>query len=182
METPLIVVSGLPRSGTSLMMAALEAGGLPLLYDQSRAADVHNPNGYFEDPRVLDLERDASWLVSAKGRGVKILSHLLPFIPSTCPAKVLLMRRPLPQVMASQDVMLGQSSAPPGMASLVAKDLARTLAWLQEQPHLEFVEVAYPELVAQPLAQFTRVQQFLDRSLDVSAMVNTVDPLLHHQR
>ncbi len=164
------------------MMSALEAGGLPLVYDQTRAPDVHNPNGYFEDPRVLELERDASWLSGLEGHGVKILSHLLPAIPPTVPAKVLLMRRPLPQIMASQDVMLGQPSAPPGMGQLIAKDFARKLAWLEEQPHLEHLEVSYPELVAQPLASFARVQSFLDLPLDVEAMAATVNPALHRQR
>ncbi|MFO1003217.1 MAG: hypothetical protein U0936_23025 [Planctomycetaceae bacterium] len=72
------VVSGLPRSGTSLAMQMLAAGGLPVLGDEHRPADEDNPRGYLEDARVKSLERDATWLAEAEGKAVKIISFLLP--------------------------------------------------------------------------------------------------------
>ena len=44
----IIVVSGLPRSGTSMMMKMLEVGRQPILTDNLREADANNPNGYYE--------------------------------------------------------------------------------------------------------------------------------------
>ena len=182
MEMPLVVVSGLPRSGTSLMMSALEAGGLPLIQDAARPADPHNPRGYFEDQRVRDLATEATWLAGQAGKGVKILSHLLVAIPPEVRARVIVMRRPLEQVLASQNAMLGQSGTPPELAELIARDFAATLRWLRVQPHLTALEVSYLELVEEPERAFRRVADFLGGSWDVAAMAAVVDRRLHRQR
>ena len=183
MRAPLIVVSGLPRSGTSLMMGALAAGGLPVVSDGARAADSHNPKGYFEDRRVLTLVEDAEWLRDHQGQGVKILSHLLRAIPSSLPVKVIFMRRPLPQVLASQSAMLGKAGGEDSaLASLIARDLTQTLEWLDEQPRMATLQVSYPQVLQSPRDEFQRVVDFLDIPLDVEAMMATVDPALHRQK
>lgn len=164
------------------MMAALAAGGLPLLADGRRAADAHNPRGYFEDQRVLTLAQGADWLLGQEGKGVKILSHLLPQIPTSMPARVLFMRRPLPQVLASQAAMLGQAETPGEVAALVARDLAQTLLWLEKADHLSYLEVSYPAVLGDPRGEFARVIRFLEQPLNLDAMVATVDPDLHRQR
>jgi hypothetical protein len=181
-EDHLVVVSGLPRSGTSLMMAALAAGGLPILTDQERPADAHNPRGYFEDSRVLTLPQHPEWLHGQEGRGVKILSHLLHRIPSTVKARVLFMRRPLRQVLASQSQMLGHADTPEEVASLIARDLAQTLLWLEGQSHLSVLEVSYTAVLQDPVGQFARIIEFLGLPLDAAAMAATVDPALHRQK
>jgi hypothetical protein len=164
------------------MMAALAAGGLPLLRDGRRPPDSHNPRGYFEDARVLELPRRAEWLRGQQGKGVKILSHLLAFIPGDVPAKVLFMRRPLPQVLASQNAMLECTEDPLRWARLVERDLARTLRWLEEQEHLDVLEVFYTALLEDPGAGFRQVVEFLGGHWDLESMVAAVDPSLHHQR
>lgn len=183
MSAPLIVVSGLPRSGTSLMMGALAAGGLPLVSDGARVADSHNPKGYFEDRRVLTLAEDAEWLGGHLGQAVKILSHLLRAIPTSLPVKVIFMRRPLPQVLASQSAMLGKPGGEDAaLTSLIARDLAQTLEWLGEQPRMATLQISYPQLSHSPREEFHKVVDFLGMPLDVDAMVATVDPSLHRQK
>ncbi|MGH8657906.1 MAG: hypothetical protein ACREV4_05355 [Gammaproteobacteria bacterium] len=80
----IVIVSGLPRSGTSMVMSMLEAGWLPILSDCERAADEHNPKGYFEYERVKNLQRetDKSWLRLARGKGLKVISHWLETLPN----------------------------------------------------------------------------------------------------
>ena len=96
---PVVVVSGLPRSGTSMLMNMLAAGGLELLSDGARAADEDNPHGYFELERVMALadEPDPSWLHAARGKGVKIISHLLKHLPRENDYRVILVERDLPR-------------------------------------------------------------------------------------
>ena len=180
-DRPLIVVSGLPRSGTSMMMKALAAGGLPVVRDEHRPADEHNPGGYFEDQRVAYLASEASWLQQHRGSAVKILSHLLPAIPVDLKAKVLLMRRPLVEVVASQNAMLGCQGGG-DWDTLLRRELGRTLTWLQEQTHLEVLELQYTDLVRSPGEPMSQVRDFLERDLDVEAMTAVVDPALHRQR
>src|SRR6266567_4048665 len=76
----IVVVSGLPRSGTSLMMQMLRAGGMPLLTDDLRPADVDNPNGYWEYEPVKRLQQDNSWISKAEGKAVKVVSALLQYL------------------------------------------------------------------------------------------------------
>src|SRR5437868_1127771 len=102
----LTIVSGLPRSGTSMMMRMLEAGGMPVLTDKVRSADEDNPNGYFEFEAVKRTKQDASWLDDSGGRAVKMVYRLLYDLPVNRNYRVLFMRRNLKEVLASQREML----------------------------------------------------------------------------
>src|SRR5215813_2579369 len=104
---PIIVVSGLPRSGTSMMMKMLAAGGLPVLVDAIRAADDDNPNGYFEFEPVKQLaDGQNEWLTEAGGKVVKIISALLEYLPKSYHYKIIFMERELKEILASQQKML----------------------------------------------------------------------------
>src|SRR5687768_1736541 len=100
------VVSGLPRSGTSMMMKMLEAGGLEPVVDHVRKPDEDNPKGYYEFERVKALENDREWLPEAKGKFVKVISMLLRHLPADHRFKVIFMQRNMPEVLASQKKML----------------------------------------------------------------------------
>ena len=78
---PVIVVSGPPRSGTSLLMQMLEAGGVEPLRDDTRPADAGNPRGYYEFEAVKRLRHDHEWLQGAEGKLVKIVTPLLSMLP-----------------------------------------------------------------------------------------------------
>ncbi len=103
------IVSGMPRSGTSMMMQMLEAAGLEIESDGERCADADNPNGYFELEAVKRLEGDASFLAHSLGKVVKIVAPLLVHLPTTYDYRVVFMERDMDEVMASQRAMLRRS-------------------------------------------------------------------------
>jgi hypothetical protein len=173
-----IIVSGLPRSGTSLMMGALAAGGVPLLADNKRPPDKHNPRGYFEYEPVLRLAEDASWL--KPGSAVKIIYRLLPHLPLELDYRVIFMRRPVHEVIASQQAMIRESEAV-DWNRIMLSEQNRSLEWL-ERHNLPFVTVDHSLVLHDPDAAFASLPAFLERPLDLAAMTATIDPLLHRQR
>lgn len=184
----IVIVSGLPRSGTSMMMKMLEAGGLELLTDGIRAADEDNPQGYYEFEQVKQIERDKSWLPAARGKAVKMISALLRHLPEGYRYKVIFMQRAMPEVLASQRQMLIRRGEDPDkvsderMAELFSKHLEQVEAWLAQQPHFETLYVSYNEMLADPEPHAQRINAFLGGGLDVERMVNVIDPNLYRQR
>jgi len=182
------IVSGLPRSGTSMMMKMLKAGGMQLLTDESRAPDEDNPKGYYEFEKVKQLDHDQSWLDDAKGKAVKIISDLLRYLPRDYAYKVVFMERRMEEILDSQRQMLIRRGEPSdavsdeAMASIFSKHLQLVKAWIREQPNLNVLYVSYNEIVERPIEQVRRIKQFLDGSLNTDRMVNVVDPSLHRQR
>jgi hypothetical protein len=186
---PVVVVSGLPRSGTSMAMKMLEAGGLPLVSDGEREADVDNPKGYYEDERVKDLERttDRTWVREARGMGIKVISRLLRSLPADNFYQVVLMRRELQEVLASQAKMLERLGEERGaeddrMRAFLEKDLWQATYHLKRAPNFEWIELQYAEVLADPEGQARRLAAFLDRGLDVEKMATVVDPDLYRNR
>ncbi|MGQ9903686.1 MAG: sulfotransferase family protein [Anaerolineae bacterium] len=184
----IVVVSGLPRSGTSLMMKMLAAGGLPPLTDNIRSADEDNPKGYYEFERVKKLKEDCAWLPDAKGKAVKVISALLMQLPAGYEYRVIFMRRNMSEILASQRQMLIRRGEPADaisdadMAALFDKHLRQIESWLASQPNMPTLSVNYNDLIAAPLAGAERVNAFLGGRLDVAKMVGAVDPSLHRQR
>ena len=199
MDTPpwITVVSGLPRSGTSLMMQMLAAGGIPPLTDANRAADESNPRGYLELEAVKRLKMDRSWLPQARGKAVKIIHLLLPELAAAPGAptgadaltyRVVMMRRPVAEVVASQRVMLARqgkaSAAVPDaqLEKLFADQLARVERWLEGRPEFTVCAVDYPTLVSAPAETAARLNPFLGGGLDEAAMIRAVDPALYREK
>ena len=187
--SPIVVVSGLPRSGTSMAMKMLEAGGLDVMQDGLRTADEDNPKGYFEHERVKDLARetDKSWLREARGRCIKVISYLLKDLPSSNNYRVIFMHRDLEEVLASQAKMLdhreeGDETDDERMIDLYQNHLWRVDYLFKHSPHLEPLELAYRDLVADPLTGAQRICEFLGGTLDVQKMVAVVEPELYRNR
>jgi hypothetical protein len=182
------VVSGLPRSGTSMMMRMLEAGGLEVLTDNIRTADKDNPKGYYEFERVKQLDHDTAWLDDAKGRVVKIISQLLQELPAGWMYKVVFMHRAMDEILASQRRMLvrrGEATdkiSDEQMAALFCKHLEKVKNWLDQQPNFDVIHVSYNEVLERPHEEAKRVNSFFDHQLDVGAMTRVVDPTLYRQR
>lgn len=182
------IVSGLPRSGTSVAMQMLGAGGVPILADDRRAADPDNPRGYYEFEPVLRLRSDRSWLELAVGKAVKIVHMLLMELPTDYDYRVILMRRDLAEVIRSQRIMLERSGRPlpplepARLAQVYENQLATVRRWLDERPAFRVLEVPYRELIADPATHASRIADFLDRRLDASAMIAAVDPTLYRNR
>ncbi len=186
-EKFITVVSGLPRSGTSLMMRMLEAGGVPILTDRQRQADPDNPRGYYEFEPVKQLAKDASWIPYAVGKAVKIIYIFLYQLPPAHKYKIVFLKRNLEEVVASQKVMLRNRQERDVLTDQQLIDsyndqLAALDVWLRHQPHLAVHYVDYGETVADPLRTAFEVNQFLGLELDTQAMANAVEPSLHRNR
>ncbi len=182
MKDPLIVVTGLPRSGTSMMMGALEAGGVPLVVDGKREADVHNQRGYFEHEGVKSLESSNEWLRECRGKAVKIIYRQLYFIPEGLPAKLVFMRRDVREVVRSQNEMLGEPEGVGDWSRLLTKELFKVEKHLRSRPELEVLNVAHRRVFSEAREVFDEVREFLGQALDLEAMVKTVRPELYRQR
>jgi hypothetical protein len=183
----LTIVSGLPRSGTSLMMKMLEAGGLPVLVDGVRTADVDNPRGYYEFEPVKRLKEDTSWVAPACGKAVKMVYLLLLDLPPDVEYRVLFMRRNIDEVLASQAAMLRRlgKSAPlddARMAALFRDGLAKFDGWVKDRPNFHLLDVSYNALVTDAAPVAAEVDRFLGGVLDVDAMTRVVDPTLYRNR
>jgi hypothetical protein len=185
---PIVVVSGLPRSGTSMMMSMLVAGGIPALTDAIRTADEDNPKGYFELEKVKELAKDNAWLTEAGGRAVKIISALLKHLPTDYRYKIIFMRREMQEILASQRQMLLRRGEPTDkisderMAEMFRKHLGEVESWLARQPNIEVIYANYNEMLAAPAASIETINQFLGGHLDTAAMMAVVDKTLHRQR
>lgn len=181
------VVSGLPRSGTSLVMQMLAAGGHPILSDAQRPADDDNPRGYLEFDKVKSLERDAGWLAEADGKAVKIISFLLTKLPGGYDYRVIFLRRDLAEVLRSQDQMLQRRGQPPGpsadvMQAHFARHLQTIDEWLPRQANFRVLNCPYAELIRDARTMAVTISGFLERDLDVNQMAQAVDPALYRQR
>ena len=148
-KQPVIVVSGLPRSGTSMMMKMLAEGGLPIVTDELRSADDDNPNGYFELESVRQLADGRNeWLSEAGGKAVKVISSLLEFLPAAYTYKVIFMEREIREILASQRKMLEHRSEAPAaddarIEEEFRKHLAAVKPWLARQPNMEMLRISY---------------------------------------
>jgi hypothetical protein len=187
---PITVVSGLPRSGTSMAMKMLEAGGMEALTDGARKADEQNPNGYYELEAVkaLDKAGDTSWLRDARGKAVKVVSHLLTWLPETYDYRVIFMERSLDEVLASQNKMLDDRGhtvdAGDADRAKVAfeRHLDQTMRFLAQRPCFRTLTVEYAEAVQNPQAAAQRIAAFLGNRLDVAAMAAVADAALYRNR
>jgi hypothetical protein len=182
------IVSGLPRSGTSLMMQMLHAGGMPLLTDGCRTADADNPAGYFELERVKQLKSDHDWLAQADGKAVKIVSLLLFDLPSALLCRVIFMTRALDEILASQAEMLrrrGATATGPDDAAMrrhFENHLAKVQRFLDARPRTAVYRCSYNALMASPQSVTSEVAAFAGPGLDAAGMMQAINPLLYRQR
>ncbi len=188
-RAPVVIVSGLPRSGTSLVMQMLKAGGLEPFTDTVRQADEDNPKGYLEHERVKELKSgaDKAWVKDAGGKVIKVISHLLPELPSGLRYQVIFLRRNLGEIIASQNRMLERRGEPLAQddgrtRELFETHLAKIFNWLHCQPNFQVVEIDYAEIIASPKGAAERIREFLERDLDLDRMADAVDPALYRNR
>jgi hypothetical protein len=187
---PLVIVSGLPRSGTSMMMAMLEAGGVPIMTDAEREADIDNPKGYFEYERVKDLEKetDKSYVKEGRGKALKVISFLIKDLPDDNDYRVIFMRRNLDEVLTSQGKMIDRlgsqdtSADDEAMKEAYRNDIVRTRLLCKKNPHMELIEIHYREAVEDPASSARKVNEFLGGGLDEAAMTAAVDGGLYRNK
>jgi hypothetical protein len=190
------IVSGLPRSGTSMAMQMIVAGGIAPVTDNLRAPDADNPRGYFEFERVKALRTDKAWLDDARGKVVKVIHMLVPELPDDRAYRVVFLERDLREVVKSQSTMLARSGKSGGglpaerLMSIYEQQLAQVHAWLAARPNFQVLRVRHADLIHDAAREAARIARFLDEGrdrtaaaeLDVAAMTAAVDPTLHRNR
>jgi hypothetical protein len=187
---PIVVVSGLPRSGTSMLMNMLDAGGMEIMTDSERVADIDNPKGYFEYERVKDLEKetDKSYVREGRGKVLKVISFLIKDLPDDNDYQVIFMRRDLEEVLASQNKMIQRlgtedsTAAEEAMKEAYRNDIVRTRLLCKNRPNFELIEVHYKNTVEEPSATAHSVNVFVGGHLDEAAMRAAVDGSLYRNR
>jgi len=184
----IVIVSGLPRSGTSLMMMMLDAAGIPPMQDHIRTADDDNPKGYYEYERVKAMPGDTAWVKDARGKTVKVITALLKHLPKKFHYDVIIMRREMAEILASQKKMLERRGEDPEkvsdqeMADLFGKHFSQVMDWVQQQKNIRYVEVSYNDMLASPEGEIEKVNNFLGGDLDTASMLAKIDPGLYRQR
>lgn len=185
----LIVVTGLPRSGTSMVMQMLAAAGIDILADKLRQADDDNPRGYFEFGPVKNLLKNSQWLFDARGKAVKIVVPLLAGLPPGLACRVIFCERDLDEVLDSQDRMLLRRGRPATTAERrrmlkeeYSRALGRAEAILARRPGTQLLVVKHRAAICDPLIAAEKINRFLSGGLDVKAMAAAVDPALHRNR
>ncbi len=198
MSPAIVIVSGLPRSGTSLMMQMLDGGGVAVVTDHIRTADTDNPRGYYEFEQVKAIKRDTAWLPTMRGKAFKMVSQLLYDLPPTETYRIIFMERDLDEVLQSQEKMLtrlGRTPAPrESMQRAYVVHLERLAEWLGRQANITVLRVGYRDLVERPREQAECIAAFLGEAsraasaaglhaaVDVERMVQAVDPVLYRNR
>jgi len=187
---PVIVVSGLPRSGTSMLMKMLKASDIEIVSDGIRKADGDNPEGYFEYEPVKKLleDNDKSWLKEARGKAVKIISLLLKGLTAENNYKVLFIDRDLDEVIASQNKMLINRGEPVNpqkdekMKSDFKKHLDNIKKILNNKEYFDVLYLNHREIIKNPVQQAIKINQFLGGNLDIEKMAESVNPKLYRNR
>ena len=186
---PIIVVSGLPRSGTSIVMKMLVAAGLNPVQDGIRKADPDNPNGYYEDDRVKDLANnlDKAWLKEARGRVIKIISFLLKELPDSNSYKIIFMQRHLDEILVSQSKMLEHRGVPhttsdEEMRKLYQHHLEQVYKLIEKRPTMSMIKIDHRAIIDVPAVQAQKINAFLGGRLDVDEMAAVVDTKLYRNR
>ncbi len=187
---PLVVVSGLPRSGTSMMMKMLEAGGVAIMTDSERVADIDNPKGYFEYERIKDLEKetDKSYIRTGRGKALKVISFLIKDLPDDNDYRVIFMRRDLGEVITSQNKMIDRlgttdaSAEEEAMKEAYRNDIVRTRLLCRNRPNFELMEVHYKATIEDATGTASKVNAFLGGQLNEGDMRAAVDDSLYRNR
>ncbi|WP_300462918.1 sulfotransferase domain-containing protein [Desulfobacula sp.] len=182
------VVSGIPRSGTSMMMQILEAGGMEIFTDKMRKADEDNPRGYYEAESVKRLKEDDSFLKEVRGKGIKIISKLLKKLPNKFQYKLIFVHRNMDEILCSQQQMLirrgevTDSISDKKLATIFQQHLKEIQGWIASNPSMDVLYVNYSDILEDSINQVESIEQFLGRTLDIHKMAGCVDKTLYRQR
>ncbi len=186
-KNTILVVSGLPRSGTSLMMQILKQASISLLVDDQRTADESNPQGYFEYQPVKKLKNDDSWLPLALGKAVKIVSPLLFYLPDQFEYKIIFMRRQLDEIIESQNKMLKNQRSLTNEEKLklrqrLANHLLQVHQYLAHKQNMQVVKIDFNHLLKNPEAELLRLVQFLGLTISIEKLKTVIKPDLYRSR
>ncbi|MEH6534804.1 MAG: alkaline phosphatase family protein [Psychroserpens sp.] len=180
----IVIVSGLPRSGTSLMMQMLDKGGLEALTDSNRQADESNPRGYLEYDPVMALHKDNSWLDKAQNKSLKVVAPLLKFLDPKFRYKVIFMNRDLNEVVKSQQKMIGRDveTFPVKLFETYKKHLKQVEDWKDKEPSVELIYVDYKDALNDTNTAVKKVISFIGKEMNEEDMESCVDKTLYRNK
>ncbi|HMT08536.1 MAG TPA: alkaline phosphatase family protein [Pyrinomonadaceae bacterium] len=182
----LVIVSGLPRSGTSMMMQMLTSGGIEAFTDDERKPDENNQKGYFEHEAVKNLAKNKDWLPEANGKAVKVIAQLIPHLPLNYRYKVIFMERDISEVLSSQHKMLGrmgkESESNSSLKDSYETSVQDVKDWIADQRNFDVIYVDYASVIEDPLRQSERINEFIGGNLDVTRMKDAVDAGMRRER
>lgn len=182
------IVSGLPRSGTSMMMRMLEAGGISPVVDGERKANADNPMGYYEFEPVKALKEDSSWVADSTGHAVKVIYKLVYDLPNNVPYRIVFMQRDIEEVLSSQEKMMRRDGLDPDtigrdlLYNLFQTDVMDFRRWAEVQGNIQIMYADYRRMVDEPEEMSRHIAEFLNQDLDIQAMASVVDPDLYRNR
>lgn len=187
MNDVITIVSGLPRSGTSMMMRMLEAGGMDVAVDNIRKADEDNPKGYYELEKVKEIKNDYSWLDNVQGKVVKMVSMLLYELPSNRNYNIIFMKRGIDEILASQRIMLQRKGNrsyinDEEMGKLFNSHLEEIENWLVGRKNIRILYINYNDVIEDPRKISQVIGHFLNKTLNIEKTVETVDGSLYRQK
>jgi tetratricopeptide (TPR) repeat protein len=189
LQGEIYVVSGLPRSGTSMMMQMLAAGGFPIFSDDKRSADANNEKGYYEHEAVKSLIQNKKWLPEAKGKVVKVVANLLPHLPPRFKYKVVFIDRDLNEVLASQRKMLNRMGKksndevyPLGLMQAFEQQVSFAKQWASRQANVEIIYLRHRDVIDSPFGVALKLQDFFNNQLLPELMAQVVDHKLHREQ
>ncbi len=183
-ENQITLVSGLPRSGTSLMMQMLDKGGMEILQDHIREADISNPKGYYEYAPVMSLYKDNSWLHKGQNKALKVVAPLLKSLDTKYRYKIIFMKRDLNEIIQSQQKMLGKSDDvfPVKIYNEFQKLLSNVNIWNKKEPGVEILYVDYKDVLEKPEEIINKIEKFIGKELNSEAMKGCIDTSLYRNR
>ena len=179
----ILIITGLPRSGTSLMMQIIEKTEIPVFSDGKREKDINNPEGYFELEAVKGIVKDNSFLENAKGKALKIVAPLPIFLDKKLNYKVVFMRRNMDEILRSQEVMLqkDQLSERDKFRGIYELHLSKTYRFFEDNS-IPYIDVNYNELMKNPEVEIQKLVEFCAIQTDAKKLIEVVRPELYRNR
>ncbi len=181
------VVSGLPRSGTSLMMQILEVNGFDILTDNVKTADESNPKGYYEYGKVKKIIKDNNWISEAEGKTIKVIVQLLFYLPLNFNYKIILMERNIDEILDSQAKMLqmlGNKKQIPSdiLRKTFQQQMDKSINWMQLQPNIESVRISFGNLFRSPDEELKKLIHLFDGKIEYDISRNVINPALYREK
>jgi tetratricopeptide (TPR) repeat protein len=185
-----LIVSGLPRSGTSMLMQMLDAGGMQILKDERRECDEDNPRGYFELEAVKKMFRERQWLADARGKALKVVVPLVSHLPPGCEYRVVLIERDYDEILDSQAGMIARrgelieesQERRDRLRSEYIRLVTQTKILLEGRADVKIVSVRHEDVIENPRAIAELLDHFAGGGLDLARMSMAVDRSLHRNR
>jgi len=181
------IVSGLERSGTSMLMQILKAAGAPMAYStESRPPDDNNPKGYFEleGGKIINKLMDENLHFSDyKGKFIKITAYGLKFLPAG-KYRIIYSQREIEEILDSMEKMAkitDENRAETKKLFIKLNNMIMDL--IRKRDDVEVLFADYNAILSEPEPNIRKIYDFLGtEEADLDAMLGCVDKRLYRNR